>query len=145
MRSQSWSLGGRQLFLLLGLLLACLFSLLPTVVAQQQQDKDAAAAALPYPTRITEQQKTNDFLENEFDDYDDSTTTYHLRHLQTTTATETTRVNIWQKLKESLGWTIIGFILIICMPCAIWKNEGRHVRELVRIDFAKNKAIEVDW
>ena len=28
-------------------------------------------------------------------------------------------------------------------PCFMWKNEGRHVKELRRIDFCKNKAIVV--
>ena len=28
-------------------------------------------------------------------------------------------------------------------PCLMWKNEGRHVKELRRIDFAKNKAVVV--
>lgn len=28
-------------------------------------------------------------------------------------------------------------------PCLVWKNEGRHVRELRRIDFCKNKAVVV--
>ena len=28
-------------------------------------------------------------------------------------------------------------------PCLMWKNEGRHVKELRRIDFCKNKAVVV--
>ena len=28
-------------------------------------------------------------------------------------------------------------------PCLMWKNEGRHVKELSRIDFCKNKAVVV--
>ncbi|KAL3907602.1 MAG: hypothetical protein SGILL_008804 [Bacillariaceae sp.] len=55
------------------------------------------------------------------------------------------RVNIFQKLGESLGTTIVGCLLIALMPCLIWKNEGRHVDELSRIDFCKNNAVEVDW
>lgn len=56
-----------------------------------------------------------------------------------------TRVNIFQKLGESLGTSIVGFILICIMPIMIWKNEGRHARELQRIEFAKNEAVAVDW
>ena len=42
--------------------------------------------------------------------------------------------------------SIVGIILIVCMPCLIWKNEGRHVRVIKRIDFCKNKAVVVqDW
>lgn len=29
-------------------------------------------------------------------------------------------------------------------PCLMWKNEGRHVTELRRIDFCKNKAVVVE-
>eukprot|EP00986_Skeletonema_menzelii_P013198 scaffold7554_cov143-Skeletonema_menzelii.AAC.6 len=58
--------------------------------------------------------------------------------------TETTRCNTWCKLKESLGLTIIGLILICVAPCLMWKNEGRHVKELRRIDFCKNKAVVID-
>ena len=56
-----------------------------------------------------------------------------------------TRVNIFQKLGESLGTTIVVCLLIALMPCLIWKNEGRHVDELSRIEFCKNNAVEVDW
>lgn len=59
--------------------------------------------------------------------------------------TDTTRVNIFQKLGQSLGTTIVGCLLIAFMPCLIWKNEGRHVDELSRIDFCKNNAVAVDW
>mmetsp|Transcript_52722 Transcript_52722/g.78161 ORF Transcript_52722/g.78161 Transcript_52722/m.78161 type:complete len:515 (+) Transcript_52722:80-1624(+) len=51
--------------------------------------------------------------------------------------TESTHVNIWTKLKESLGKTIVGIILIVVMPCLLWKNEGRHVREMKRIGFCE--------
>mmetsp|Transcript_36002 Transcript_36002/g.53640 ORF Transcript_36002/g.53640 Transcript_36002/m.53640 type:complete len:569 (-) Transcript_36002:215-1921(-) len=57
---------------------------------------------------------------------------------------ESERVNIFQKLGESLGMSIVGALLICFMPCLIWKNEGRHVRELSRIDFCKNEAVVVD-
>lgn len=57
--------------------------------------------------------------------------------------TETTTCNTWCKLKESLGLTIIGLLLICISPCLMWKNEGRHVNELRRIDFCKNKAVVV--
>lgn len=56
-----------------------------------------------------------------------------------------TRVNIFQKLGESLGTTIVGCFLIALMPCLIWKNEGRHVDELSRIEFCKNNAVAIDW
>lgn len=71
----------------------------------------------------------------EMDDIDSYFQENHRRHLE--------KVNIWQKLKESLGAAIIGFLLIIIAPCLIWKNEGRHVHELARIQFCKNKAIMV--
>jgi hypothetical protein len=56
-----------------------------------------------------------------------------------------TRVNIFQKLGESLGTSIVGCLLIALMPCLIWKNEGRHVDQLSRIEFCKNNAVAVDW
>jgi hypothetical protein len=56
-----------------------------------------------------------------------------------------TRVNIFQKLGESIGLTIVGCCLIAFMPCLIWWNEGRHVDQLSRIDFCKNNAVAVDW
>jgi hypothetical protein len=64
---------------------------------------------------------------------------------RTLQSSETQRVNIFQKLGESLGTSIVGFILICLMPILIWKNEGRHARELQRIEFAKNEAVAVDW
>ena len=54
-----------------------------------------------------------------------------------------TRVNIFQKLKESLVLSLLGLLLICVAPCLIWKNEGRHVRELARIDFCQNQAVVV--
>ncbi|KAG7368027.1 transmembrane protein [Nitzschia inconspicua] len=56
----------------------------------------------------------------------------------------TTQVNIFQKLGESIGMTIVGCLLIAFMPCLIWRNEGRHVNELARIDFCKNNAVAVN-
>ena len=32
---------------------------------------------------------------------------------------------------------------LLLSPCLMWKNEGRHVTELRRIDFCKNKAVVV--
>jgi hypothetical protein len=64
-----------------------------------------------------------------------------VRHLQTTS--DSTRVNIWDKLRESLALAIIGALLVCLMPCITWKNEGRHVRELTRINYCKNKAVVV--
>jgi hypothetical protein len=58
---------------------------------------------------------------------------------------ESSRANIFQKLGESLGTTIVGCCLIALMPCLIWKNEGRHVNELSRIQYCKNNAVAVDW
>lgn len=58
-------------------------------------------------------------------------------------ATETSRCNTWCKLKESLGLTIFGLLLVCISPCLMWKNEGRHVNELRRIDFCKNEAVVV--
>lgn len=80
---------------------------------------------------------------------------------------ESTYCNTWCMLKQSLGLTIVG-LLLICIrlvfaaflilyfqsanscnspslysPCVMWKNEGRHVNELRRIDFCKNKAVLV--
>lgn len=59
-------------------------------------------------------------------------------------AQDVTRCNTWCKLKQSLGMTIIGLLLICIAPCLMWKNEGRHVNELRRIDFCKNKAVVID-
>jgi len=72
----------------------------------------------------------------DFSDFDD-----FQRYLQTT---ETTRCNFWCMLKNSLGLTIVGLLLICLSPCLMWKNEGRHVTELRRIDFCKNKAVVVE-
>ena len=55
-----------------------------------------------------------------------------------------TRCNFWCQLKNSLGLTIVGLLLICIAPCLMWKNEGRHVTELRRIDFCKNKAVVVE-
>lgn len=63
---------------------------------------------------------------------------------RTQTSSTSSRSNIFQKLKESLFQTIIGFLLIVCVPIAIWKNEGRHVDQLSRIEFCKNNAVVVD-
>lgn len=57
---------------------------------------------------------------------------------------ETTKCNTWCKLKESLGLTIVGLLLICISPCMMWKNEGRHMNELRRIDFCQNKAVVVN-
>jgi len=59
-------------------------------------------------------------------------------------AQETTTCNTWCKLKQSLAQTVIGLLLICLAPCLMWKNEGRHVTQLRRIDFCKNKAQVVD-
>jgi len=71
-----------------------------------------------------------------------------IRNLQSNTggssSSTSTHVNIFQKLKESLGLAIVGFLLICCAPVFIWKNEGRYVNELKKIDFCKNEAIAVD-
>ena len=57
---------------------------------------------------------------------------------------EVTRCNFWCQLKNSLGLTIVGLLLICIAPCLMWKNEGRHVTELRRIDFCKNEAVVVE-
>lgn len=62
------------------------------------------------------------------------------RFLQSETVT---RCNLWCKLKESLGLTLVGLLLICITPCLMWKNEGRNVRELRRVDYCKNKAVVV--
>lgn len=48
------------------------------------------------------------------------------RRLQSGSTTTTTRCNTWCKLKESLGLTLIGLLLICVSPCLVWKNEGRQ-------------------
>ena len=65
------------------------------------------------------------------------------RRTQSTSTSE--RKNISQKLGESVIQSIIGCLLIVCVPFVIWKNEGRHVDQLCRIDFCKNNAVVVDW
>eukprot|EP00529_Nitzschia_sp_RCC80_P012955 CAMPEP_0113518434 /NCGR_PEP_ID=MMETSP0014_2-20120614/42934_1 /TAXON_ID=2857 /ORGANISM="Nitzschia sp." /LENGTH=589 /DNA_ID=CAMNT_0000415985 /DNA_START=133 /DNA_END=1899 /DNA_ORIENTATION=+ /assembly_acc=CAM_ASM_000159 len=84
--------------------------------------------------------------EDDADEYEEDDLYYFMRngHRKTQESSSSTRVNIFQKLGESLGLTIVGCCLIILMPCLIWKNEGRHVRELTRIDFCKNKAVAID-
>lgn len=59
-------------------------------------------------------------------------------------STTETYCNTWCKLKESLGLTIVGLLLVCLSPCLMWKNEGRHVTELRRIDFCKNEAVVVN-
>jgi len=87
----------------------------------------------------TNEREQNAALNTEFSDLESDEFSFaYLRHRKLE------EVNIFQKLKESLGAAIVGFILIIFMPCLIWKNEGRHVRELSRIDFCKNKAVVVN-
>jgi Transmembrane protein 43 len=65
------------------------------------------------------------------------------RHLQTGSTSTSTSVNIFTQLRESLGLTIVGIILICLVPCFIWKNEQRHVMELSRIDFCNKTATTV--
>ena len=87
----------------------------------------------------------SEFDSTEFEDEDDGEEDefYFLRAGRRTQTTQ--RKNIFQKLGESLVTSIIGCLLIIFVPCAIWKNEGRHVDQLSRIDFCKNNAVVVDW
>lgn len=66
------------------------------------------------------------------------------RNLQSSSSSSTQRVNILQKLGESIGQTIIGCLLLCVVPFFIWKNEGRHAKELSKIDFCKNEAVSVD-
>jgi hypothetical protein len=66
------------------------------------------------------------------------------RQLQSSSATDTERVNVLQKLGESVGRAVVGCLLICFVPFFIWKNEGRHARELSRIAFCKNEAVAVD-
>jgi hypothetical protein len=90
----------------------------------------------------------SEFDSTEFEDKEDGEEDefYFLRAgRRTQTSTTTQRRNIFQKLGESLVTSIIGCLLIIFVPCAIWKNEGRHVDQLSRIDFCKNNAVVVDW
>mmetsp|Transcript_32075 Transcript_32075/g.67428 ORF Transcript_32075/g.67428 Transcript_32075/m.67428 type:complete len:554 (-) Transcript_32075:236-1897(-) len=81
-------------------------------------------------------------VDAEFVDFDELHQVGSGRRLQSTETT--TKCNTWCKLKESLGLTIIGLLLICISPCLMWKNEGRHVNELRRIDFCKNKAVVVN-
>jgi len=74
----------------------------------------------------------------DFDNFDEL---HDGRRLQTSV---TTRCNTWCKLKESIGLTIIGLLLVCISPCLMWKNEGRHVIELRKIDFCKNEAVVVN-
>ena len=74
-----------------------------------------------------------------------STTTIERRRRELkSSSSSSTHVNVWQKFKESLGLFIVGIILIVCSPVFMWKNEGRHVVALKKIDYAKNKATMVD-
>lgn len=116
--------------------------------------KNSWASIVPYlvlalfvllasPTTASLGENPNIAAEDELDEFLDLYADGHDnpgRQLQQTVE----RVNIWDKLKQSVGLTIIGFLLLCLMPCLIWKNEGRHVRELRRIDFCKNEAIAVD-
>eukprot|EP00569_Conticribra_weissflogii_P005625 CAMPEP_0171328538 /NCGR_PEP_ID=MMETSP0878-20121228/713_1 /TAXON_ID=67004 /ORGANISM="Thalassiosira weissflogii, Strain CCMP1336" /LENGTH=565 /DNA_ID=CAMNT_0011828395 /DNA_START=49 /DNA_END=1749 /DNA_ORIENTATION=+ len=55
-------------------------------------------------------------------------------------STETTTCNLWCQIKNSLGLTIVGLVLLCISPILVWKNEGRHVTALRKIDYFKNKA-----
>lgn len=86
-------------------------------------------------------------VDSEFGDFDEilqagPTTRRRLQNGNSGTTT-TERCNTWCKLKESFAQTIIGLILVCLAPCLMWKNEGRHVNQLRRIDFCKNKAVVV--
>jgi len=84
-----------------------------------------------------------DDVDAEFADFEDLITGSG-RLLQSFESTVTGRCNTWCKLKQSLGLTLVGLLLVCLAPCLVWKNEGRHVNELRRIDFCKNKAVVVD-
>lgn len=107
-------------------------------MATSEQD-----AALSAEFEFDDSDDADDLLDDDFFGYQPKRFLRQQRKLQSSTS-ESTQVNVWGRLKESLGMTIIGFILIVVMPCLIWKNEGRHVRELKRIDFCRNKAVQVD-
>lgn len=99
------------------------------------------------PSSITESSSSFEFIKPEHKEEWDEI--FKDRNLQGSSSggsssSTSTHVNIFQKLKESLGLAIIGFILICCAPVFIWKNEGRYVNELKKIDFCKNEAIVVD-
>eukprot|EP00584_Thalassiosira_punctigera_P000713 CAMPEP_0172530000 /NCGR_PEP_ID=MMETSP1067-20121228/3892_1 /TAXON_ID=265564 ORGANISM="Thalassiosira punctigera, Strain Tpunct2005C2" /NCGR_SAMPLE_ID=MMETSP1067 /ASSEMBLY_ACC=CAM_ASM_000444 /LENGTH=557 /DNA_ID=CAMNT_0013314141 /DNA_START=89 /DNA_END=1762 /DNA_ORIENTATION=+ len=83
-------------------------------------------------------------VDAEFADFDEMNEVGSGRRLQSGSTTETTRCNTWCKLKQSLGLTVFGLLLVCLSPCVMWKNEGRHVNELRRIDFCKNKAVVVN-
>ena len=61
-------------------------------------------------------QNTKHDINAEFIDIDNDINTQHHRRLQngSTPVTETTTCNTWCKLKESLGLTIVG-LLLICL------------------------------
>lgn len=86
----------------------------------------------------------SEFDSTEFEDDDEEDEFYFLRAGRRTQTSTTQRKNIFQKLGESLVTSIIGCLLIIFVPFVIWKNEGRHVDQLSRIDFCKNNAVVVD-
>ena len=86
-----------------------------------------------------------DDLDEEEDDFSFLRFGFSSGRRRTQSTSQSSRANIFQKLGESLGATIVGCCLIALMPLVIWKNEGRHVNELSRIDYCKNNAVVVDW
>jgi len=119
------------------------------VVAEQQQKPASFQSSTHYTSNIRSfllQGSSSEFddLEHLIDTNPDMDMKEFERHYYNESKQRNLqKVNIWQKLKESLGAAIVGFLLIIIAPCLIWKNEGRHVHELARIQFCKNKAVMV--
>lgn len=117
-------------------------------VEARQPDVVSPASGLQDVLADNEYEPSNHLVDvdAEFVDFDEVDEEYveHGGGRRLQSATTTTKCNTWCKLKESMGLTIIGLLLICVSPCLLWKNEGRHVNQLRRIDFCENKAVVVN-
>lgn len=66
------------------------------------------------------------------------------RRLQSTGTTTTSRKGYGERVGESFYMALGGCFLLCFIPCLIYANEGEHVKQLKRIEFAEEKSIKVD-
>jgi hypothetical protein len=132
----------KSISLILFLTIAILCQYVAVAVGVGKDSSELKVGADPLPELDNDDAEFSDFDDLE---YEEDVFSFLRFGRRTQSTSQSSRANIFQKLGESLGTTIVGCLLIALMPCLIWKNEGRHVNELSRIDYCKNNAVVVDW